>query len=557
MRRVCRFCFLLPLLLMGWLHAGPLDEALRRIPTESLKLGYGICLFNTTGEIWSHCEGFAKEETNVPFSMDAVLRLGATSELFTVALALQQIDAGRLDPEQPVATYLPEVFAEAAAGGSLEKIGRLKVRLLMSHLSGTDANFFLSFRDYDPFVNIKTYLQGEILKFPPEAKYVRSGAMVDLLGLALEKTSGKAFEDLAQENLFAPLGMTSASFRYRDSPLFASLRYKSAAPDSYATRIPGFREAVAPCGSMQSSLRDLTRFYSEILRAMADTGNSVLSHQACVAMLSTQDEAAARHQGLRAGYLWKLTLPELAYLGPVAWYSGKFLSHRNVVILLPDLGIGILCATNAWHIIDRDTILPLAIEVIKAYARENLHLPEPELPALHPKVIPASMKTRVTGVFASTSGIYRVDAKRDAIQVSSDTVDAMLVYTGNNLFRSDSRVEAIFAAPGSLSFTLRSGARIEAEKVRRLSAHRDWLKLNGTYRLASPATGVLYAFTLGSFDDVPVISGDDGVKFLLDPGPAGEAAIRCDEASRFFGLKLQLTASGELRLGGIVYRRSN
>lgn len=274
-------------------RAGSLDDALNKAQAGSLRPGYGICLFDTKGMLWSRYEGALNEETGIPFSENTILRIGGTSELFTIVMALQLVDAGLLDPERPIATYLPELFDRAPTGSPIEKTGRLKVRLLMSHLSGTSANFFLGFRDYDPFLNLRNYLEDVNLKFPPETKYLRSGAMIDLLGLAVEKASGKRFEDLARTALFAPLGMEASSFRYQDSPLLASLRYKSAAPDSYATRIPGFREAVAPSGSMQTSIKDLVAFYAALLREGLETGSHLLASNSFAAMFSSQSEDGA------------------------------------------------------------------------------------------------------------------------------------------------------------------------------------------------------------------------------------------------------------------------
>lgn len=85
----------------SWVSAGPLEETLAKVATSSLKPGFGILLFDARGVVWSHCEGLASEERGVPFTEDTTLRLGATSELFTVVLAQQQIEADRLDPGSP------------------------------------------------------------------------------------------------------------------------------------------------------------------------------------------------------------------------------------------------------------------------------------------------------------------------------------------------------------------------------------------------------------------------------------------------------------------------
>ena len=545
-RRLFSVLVLLGLLLP--LKAGPLEEALRAAHPETLKPGYGICLFDARGPLWSHCEGLSDEAAGTAFSRDTVLRMGGSSDLFTVALALRLADAGKLDPEGPVAAWLPEL---AAGGPTLEQIGQMKIRLLMAHLTGTDASFFMGYQGYDPFANLATYLKDANLKFPPGVKYLRSGAMIDLLGLILERAAGMRFEALVEAEVFRPLDLASASFHYRASPLLASLRYKSAAPDSYATRLPGFRETVAPSGSLQCSLRDMAAFGSALL------GDAFLSGPSRKALFSPQSEAA-RRQGQGGGCPWRLGLPGLGHLGRVAWYSGKHLSHRNVIVLLPELGLGAVCATNAWNIIDRDTILPMAVAVLKAHAREALGLREPEPAPVRPVPLPAGM--RPAGVYAAPTGVYEVGVGRRTLTVSSSVLDAVLAHRGRGAFvaASEGPLEGVvYRPPGSLELAFRDGMRVEAVRLAPASTRRRWLLRQGTYRLAEAHDGALYAFTLGAIHGVPVISGDDGIAYLVEPGPDGSASVLCHEGSRLSGLTLRPLPGKEILLGDVRYRRTD
>jgi CubicO group peptidase (beta-lactamase class C family) len=534
------------------LRAGPLDEAFLKVPTGDLHRGYGICLFDAKGEIWSRYEGWANEERGLAFSRDTVFRVGAVSDLFTVMLALRF-----LDPERPIGVYLPELFAGAGPGTPLGRVGSLKVGTLMSHLSGTDATFFLGYQDYDPFTNLGAYLKDVNLKYPPETKVLRSGAMIDLLGLALVRASGKGFDQLARTEVFEPLGMKASSFRFQDSPLFATMRYKSAAPDTYATRIPGFRDVVAPSGSMQSSIRDLAAGFAALLRAPGAPGAPPFSPGVLKAMFASRNEAVAQRQGLRVGCGWYLSLPDLAYLGNLAWYAGKHMSHRNVVILLPGLGIGVVCATNAWSIFDRETILPMAVAVIKAYAQASLNLTE--APArLERMDMPPQLKALVGGLYVSSFGIYRVQVEGAGIRVGSDAMDILLDYGGQGVFHpgpGGPLRQIGFHPPDSLTLFLRNGMVIDAQRSRPDPDAGQWLERQGTYRIAQAAPGALYAFSLGSAEGLPVISGDDGIELPLEARAPDRAAILCDESSRFFGKELRVAGDRELRLDGVLYRR--
>jgi hypothetical protein len=351
--------------------------------------------------------------------------------------------------------------------------------------------------------------------------------------------------------------MRASSFRFLDSPLFASMRYKSAKPDTYATRLPGFREVVAPSGSMQSSLRDLVTAFAALLRPPGDPRTPLLSSQALKAMFSSRNEAAAQRQGLRVGYGWKLSLPELAYLGDLAWYSGKHMSHRNVVILLPGLRIGVVCATNAWSIIDRETILPMAVAVIKAYAQANLNLTE-AAPKAERVAMPAQLKAQVGGLYVSSFGIYRVEPEPQGIRVGSDAMDILLDHGGQGAFHPGPGgpvAKIVFLPPDTLTLFLRNGMVIEAQRSQPGPDAGLWLRRQGTYRIAQTAPGAQYAFSLGSVEGFPVISGDDGLELALEVRAPDRAAITCDESSRFFGKELRVEGDRGLRLDGVLYRR--
>lgn len=96
---------------------------------------------------------------------------------------------------------------------------------------------------------------------------------------------------------------------------------------------------------------------------------------------------------------------------------------------------------------------------------------------------------------------------------------------------------------------------IEAQRIRPDAGVRIWLNRLGTYRIASPQAGVLFAFTLDSFEGLPVIIGDDGVKLLLESLTSIRAIVCCDESSRFFGKGIKVSGDRGLLLDGIAYQR--
>ena len=536
-----------------------LTRVLECFDVQSLKPGYGICLFDAHGPIWSHYQGFADLEGRTPFSADTRFRVGAISELFTAIRVLQLVDEGRMELDAPIARYTPDVFAGAPPRSVLGQLGELKVGILLSHLSGTPADLFLSFRGYEPFQNIGRFLEGTRPQFPPGTKYIHASGFIDLLGLAVQEQEGRPFEQGMRKALFDPLGMASSSFQFRNDPQNAAMRYRSGQQDDYLAQISDWNEVQAPSSSMVSSLKDLVAFYSMVLGRGSCNGQPILSPGSISAMFSSKSNEVARRQGIRVGYVWMLSLPELAHLGPVAWYSGKFIAHRNVVILAEDLGIGIVVATNSWHIFEHQTIFPLATEILKTYAESALGKPAPAPVVRQAVPLPATLGRQIVGNYVSPFGIYRVTVKKGHVDVSTNIDQWRLGYYGENQFLPEDPAEidrVVFSPPESMTAFLRNGIVISAENAGKGDQAAFWKGAQGMYRIADRSDYQkvhVYAFSIASRDGLLMIQGDDGKDYLVRALSRRTAEIVCNEASQFFGKSLEVKSGKEVLLGGVPF----
>jgi CubicO group peptidase (beta-lactamase class C family) len=131
---------------------------------------------------------------SAPVKADSRFGMASCSKPVTAAAVMSLVEEGRLALHHPLQEYLP-----AFRGPSAE---RVTIRHLLSHTSGlpssTDSEI------------INAAEQG--LDYEPGTKVVYSSAAYDLLGEVVEKISGKSFEDFAQQQIFAPLGMDNTTF---------------------------------------------------------------------------------------------------------------------------------------------------------------------------------------------------------------------------------------------------------------------------------------------------------------------------------------------------------
>lgn len=156
--------------------------------------------------------GMADLETGTPITAQTVFESGSVAKQFTAtAVVLLAID-GKLDLDDPVRKYLPE----------LPDYGQpLTIRHLLTHTSGL--------REWSSLVALQGWPRGtrvhtqddlfdvvtrqKALNYPVGEYYSYTNSGFGLLFTIVERVSGTSFEEFSQERIFRPLGMTHTRWR--------------------------------------------------------------------------------------------------------------------------------------------------------------------------------------------------------------------------------------------------------------------------------------------------------------------------------------------------------
>jgi len=125
-----------------------------------------------------------------------------TKVVATTTLAMIMEEAGQLDLDRTVSSYLPEF-------NSPEKLG-ITVRQLLTHNGGLEAggNTFNA-RGREAYLRV---INARPLEYQPGTRMIYSDWDMILLQLVLERISGKTLDVLATEKIYRPLGMTDTQF---------------------------------------------------------------------------------------------------------------------------------------------------------------------------------------------------------------------------------------------------------------------------------------------------------------------------------------------------------
>jgi CubicO group peptidase (beta-lactamase class C family) len=161
--------------------------------------------------------GLANMEWGVSNQTETKHRLGSVTKQFTSMLILQLVEEGKLKLDVPITTYLPDYP---------KKTGNLiTIHHLLTHTSGIPD--FTSFPIYQKELSIKTYSPEALIKifadsslqFKPGEKFSYSNSGYFLLGVIIEKVSGKPFEQILRENILNPLKMNNTGYDHHETIL--------------------------------------------------------------------------------------------------------------------------------------------------------------------------------------------------------------------------------------------------------------------------------------------------------------------------------------------------
>lgn len=173
----------------------------------------GLSIGVAQGEEILYANGFglANVELNVPATADTVYRIGSITKEFTAAAILLLVDDGKISLDDPLTKYLPEYPPQGH---------EITIRHLLQHTSGVKD--FTRLPAYRKQARIDASQQQVLdrfqhlpLNFQPGSKHRYSNSGFFLLGIVIEKASGKSYNGFVEERLFGALGLKRT---YCDDP---------------------------------------------------------------------------------------------------------------------------------------------------------------------------------------------------------------------------------------------------------------------------------------------------------------------------------------------------
>jgi len=305
--------------------------------------GLSIALVDDQKVVWAEGFGYADKARGVAATPATIYRAGSIAKLFTATAAMQLVDDGLLDIDQPLQRYLPEFainsrFAEAAP---------ITPRSLLTHHSGLPADLLKGMWSGSSaeIADEVRLLRDEYAATPPGYVFSYSNVGMTLLGHALEKIVDRDFDAYMGIALLMPLKMSSSSFSPKiDRSSLASRAYLAGEEAAE----PRLRDV--PAGGLNTSVLDLSRFISMVFADGWAMQRQIVKSGTLAEMLRPQNSRVPLDLSFRVGLGWMLSSIggiDIKNAGPVAHHSGATIYHRSQLILLPEQKLGVVVLANS------------------------------------------------------------------------------------------------------------------------------------------------------------------------------------------------------------------
>jgi D-alanyl-D-alanine carboxypeptidase len=341
-------------------YAVALEPVLEQLNRELLIPGAAVLVQSAQLGDWATTFGTRTLGGTQPVTLGDHVRIGSNTKTMTATIILQLVEEGRLQLDDPVAKFRPDV-------PNGEQISVDQLLLMRSGLYNYSESLELNQALDDTPTRVWT--PDELLAiafehpplFAPGAQYSYSNTNYILLGLIIEQLTGDSAEDQFQKRIFAPLGLTDTILPPRGSnaiptPYPQGYQYGTNVETISTQALPAEQQAQAAAGTLLpidvtnenpswgwtagaaiSTAGDLARYVQALV------GGGLLSSQLQAQRLaSMQLTDPADPTGISFGL-------GLAHFGPMYGFIGDIPGYNSFTGHDPDRDITVIVWTSLGY----------------------------------------------------------------------------------------------------------------------------------------------------------------------------------------------------------------
>lgn len=258
--RIVLCVFLLLLSVVASARGDGLDKFIAEQIKERKIPGLSVAVLRDGKVVKATGYGFANVETQAPATKDTVYEIGSISKQFASEAMMLLVEDGKVDLDDPIRKYLP-----ANAPESWQKI---TVRNLLNHTSGlkdwTEIKEFSYRREYshEEFIDL---VRGFPLVFQPNENWGYSNTNLPLIGIIVEKASGRSFEDFVNDRIIKPLDFGSIRFKHQEDVVKGRASGYVIRNGEWKNGEPFRPKIIAASGGILANAVDLAKWWEAVL----------------------------------------------------------------------------------------------------------------------------------------------------------------------------------------------------------------------------------------------------------------------------------------------------
>ncbi len=294
--------------------------------------GCAVGIYQNARTIFAKGYGSANIEYDVPITPTTPFVSGSVSKQFTAAAIALLVEEKRISPSDDVRKYIPELVDYGKV---------ITIDHLVHHTSGL--------RDWWELVGIAglryddTYTVQDVLdmtarqrglNFDPGERYLYSNTGYILLGIVVQRVTGKTLREFAAERFFVPLEMTSSHFQddHRQPVRGRAYAYSPATGGGFTINV--WNNDLVGQGGLMTTILDLAKWDENFYTGKVGGPG----------FLRRQLEQGRLNSGTTLSYAYGLEVGQYRGL-PMVEHTGSTGGYRSVITRFPaqHTSVAILC----------------------------------------------------------------------------------------------------------------------------------------------------------------------------------------------------------------------
>lgn len=321
------------------------DGVVEQVMKEWKVPGIAVAIVKDGKVVHAQGYGYRDVKRGLKVTPDTLFAIGSCSKAFTAAALGILVDEKKLEWDQPVRNYLPDLmFSDGYAAE------HIRPRDLVSHQSGLPRHDLVWYgaplSRKDLFEQLR-YLEPSASL---HAKYQYNNLMYMTAGVMLERISGVAWEEFVRRRLLDPLGMKNSTLSVLDSQKTSDYSLPYQEEKGEIKEIP-FRniDAIGPAGSINSSVNEMTNWLFLQLNKGKVGEKQVISEKSLLETQTPQIVAGGDLKYDESFYAsYGMGWAVYVYRGrPILRHGGGIDGFTSNVTLLPKDRIGVVVLTNS------------------------------------------------------------------------------------------------------------------------------------------------------------------------------------------------------------------